>query len=127
MIHMVPYVPTLGLPVNLLPLDFHSRGILVYHTIMQEKIFLKTSYLRQKEFSLLAVTSLDNSSFCHWSRLPQKVGEEEELVLKFPQEKSLTPLLLGLVADLEIETKPLVFFFFQIYVASSCFTEIYTK
>ena len=32
MVYMVPYGPTLGFPLNLLPLDFHSRGIMVYHS-----------------------------------------------------------------------------------------------
>ena len=82
--------------------------------------------MKYNEFLFLAVTSLDNSSFCLWSRFPQKAGEEEELVKKFPQEKSLTPLLLGLVADLEKGTKPFVLNFFKIYIASSCFKETYT-
>ena len=29
---LVRYGPTLGFPINLLPLNFHSRGILVYHS-----------------------------------------------------------------------------------------------
>ena len=35
-------------------------------------------------------------------------------------------MLLGLVADLEIETKPFELNFFKIYIASSCFKETYT-
>ena len=33
----VPYGTTLGFPLNLLPLDFHSWGILVYHDLYEIK------------------------------------------------------------------------------------------
>ena len=33
----VPYWPTSGLPSNLSPLDFHSRGIPVYHSYFARK------------------------------------------------------------------------------------------
>ena len=35
--YMVLYGPTSGFPLNLLPLEFHSRGILLTIAIMHEK------------------------------------------------------------------------------------------
>ena len=37
MVHTILYSPTLGFPLNLLPLDFHSQGNLLIIAIMQEK------------------------------------------------------------------------------------------
>ena len=37
MVHTLIHIPTLGFPINLLPLDFHSRGILLTIAIKQEK------------------------------------------------------------------------------------------
>ena len=37
MLHTVPYGPTPVFPLNLLPLDIHSREVLLAIAIMQEK------------------------------------------------------------------------------------------
>ena len=36
MVHTIPYGATSGFPLNLLPLDFHSQGILFTIAIVQE-------------------------------------------------------------------------------------------
>ena len=63
MVHIILYGPTLGFPFNLLPLDFHSQGILLTIADLQNVIFTTPPGFQAEHFNPKKCVIVNNTKF----------------------------------------------------------------